>query len=154
MYIYGSILYICCSVTKSCATLCNPMDCSMSGFPLHHQLLELAQIHVHWVSDAIQPTHPLLPTSLSAFNLSQQQGLFQWVSPSHQVAKIGASASKTVLPINIQGWFPLGLTGLILLSKVLSRVFSSIAALKHQFFGAQPSLWSNSHIHTWLLETP
>ena len=66
---------------------------------------------------------------------------------------IGVSASVSVLPVNIQGWFPLGLTGLILLSKGLWRVFSA-PVRKHQFFGAQPSLWSNSHIPTWLLEKP
>ena len=67
---------------------------------------------------------------------------------------IGASASALVLPINIRGWFPLGLTGLISLqSRELSRVFFSTRSLKHQFFGTQPSLWSNSHIHTWLLTT-
>ena len=63
------------SVTKSCPTLCNPMDCSTPGFPVHHQLLELAQTHVHWVSDAIQPSHPLSSPSPPAFNLSQHQGL-------------------------------------------------------------------------------
>ena len=78
---------VCCSVTKSCLTLCNPMDCSTPGLPVHHQLLELAQTHVHWVSDAIQPSHPLSSPS-PAFNLSQHQGLFQWVSSSHQVAKV------------------------------------------------------------------
>ena len=67
---------------------------------------------------------------------------------------IGASASASVLPMTSQGWFPLGLTGLILQSKELSRVFSSTTVQKHQFFGAQPSLWSNSHIRTWLLEKP
>ena len=68
---------------------------------------------------------------------------------------IGASASASVLPMNIQGWFPLGLTGLIsLLSKGFSRAFSSTTAQKHQFFSTQPSLWSNSHIHTWLPEKP
>ena len=68
---------------------------------------------------------------------------------------IGASASALVLPMNIQGWFPSGLTGLItLLSKRLSRVFSSTTIWKHQFFGTQPSLWSNSHIHMWLPEKP
>ena len=68
---------------------------------------------------------------------------------------IGVSASVSVLPMNIQDWFPLGLTGLIsLLSKGLSRVFSNSTVQKHQFFSAQPSLWSNSHIHTWLLEKP
>ena len=69
--------------------------------------------------------------------------------------RIGAPASASILPLNIQGWFPLGLIGLIsLLSKVLSRVFSSITVQKHQFFGTQISLWSNSHIYTWLLEKP
>ena len=77
-----------CSVTQSSLTLCYPMDCSMPGFPVHHQLLDLAQTHVHQVSDAIQPSHPLLSPSSPAFNLSQHQGLFQWVSSSHQVAKV------------------------------------------------------------------
>ena len=76
------------SVTQSCLTLCNPMDCSMPGFLAHHQLAELAQTHVHWVGDAIQPSHPLLSASPPAFNHSQHQGLFQWVSSSHQVAKV------------------------------------------------------------------
>ena len=73
---------------QSYPTLCNPMDCSMPGFPVHHQLLELAQTQVHWVSDAIQPSHPLLSPSPPALNLSQHQGLFKWVSSSHQVAKV------------------------------------------------------------------
>ena len=75
------------SVTQSCLTLCNLTDCSTSGFPVHHQLPELAQTQVHRFSNAIQPSHPLLTPS-SAFNLAQHQGLFQWVSSSHQVAKI------------------------------------------------------------------
>ena len=65
-----------------------PMDCSTSGFPVHHQLPELTQTHVHWVSDAIQPSHPLSSPSPPAFNLAQHQGLFQWVSSSHHVAKV------------------------------------------------------------------
>ena len=76
------------SVAQSCPTLCNPMDCSMPGFPVHHQLSEPAQTHVHWVGDAIQPSHPLSAPSLPAFSLYQYQGLFQWVSSSHQVAKV------------------------------------------------------------------
>ena len=83
-----SINYFCCSVTQSCPTLCDPMDSSMPGFPLLHHLLELAQTHVHWVSDAIQPSHPLSSPSPPAFNLSQHQGLFSWVNSSHQVAKV------------------------------------------------------------------
>ena len=76
------------SVTQFCLTLCNPMDCSMPGFPVHHQLLDLAQIHVHRVGDAIQPSHPLSSRSLPIFNLSQHQGLFQWVNFPHEVAKV------------------------------------------------------------------
>ena len=100
------------------------MDCSTPGFPIHHQLLELAQTYVHRVSDAIQPSHPLSSPSPPVFNLSQHQSLFQWVSSSHKVAKVlGASPSTSILPINID-WFPLGLTYLIsLMSKGLSRIF-------------------------------
>ena len=75
------------SVAQSCPTLCDPMDCSMPGFPVHHHLPEFTQTHVHWVSDAIQLSHPLLSPS-PAFNLSQHLGLFQWVSSSHQVIKV------------------------------------------------------------------
>ena len=139
-----------------CPTLCDSVDCSMSGFPVLHYLPEFAQTHVHWISDTIQPSHPQSSLSPPAFNLSQHQDLFQWVSSSHQVVKVlRVSASASVLPMNIQGWFPLGLTGLIsLLSKVFSKVFSSTTIQKHQLSGTQPSLWSNSHIHTWLLEKP
>ena len=76
------------SVTQSCPTLCNPMDCSMPGLPVHHQLPELIQTHIHWVGDAIQPSHPLSAPSPPTFSLSQHQGLFQWISSLHQVAKI------------------------------------------------------------------
>ena len=76
------------SVAQSCPTLCDPMDCSTPGLPAHNQLPELAQIHVHWVSDAIQPSYPLLSLSPPAFNLYQHQGLFHWVSSLHQVAKV------------------------------------------------------------------
>ena len=147
----------CChSVAQWCLTLCDPMDCSMPGFPVFHYLPEFAQTQVHWVDDAIQPSHPLSSSSPPALALSQHQGLFQWVSSSHQSGwNIGASVSASFLPMNIQDWFSLGLTGLIsLLSKVLSRVFSSTEVRKHQFFGAQPSLWSNSHICTWVLGKP
>ena len=77
----------CCLVTKSCPTLCDPMDCSTSGFPVLHYLLEFAQSIVHWIGDSIQPSCPLSSPS-PAFNLSQHQGLFQWISSSHQVAKV------------------------------------------------------------------
>ena len=76
------------SVAQSYSTLCNPKGCSMPGLPVHHQLSELAQTHVHWVRDAIQSSYPLSSPSPPAFNLSQHQGLFQWVSSFHQVAKV------------------------------------------------------------------
>ena len=76
------------SVAQSCLTLCDPMDCSTPGFPVHCQLSEFAQAHVHQVGDAIQPSHPLSSPSLPAFNLSQHQGIFQGISSSHQVAKV------------------------------------------------------------------
>ena len=115
------------------------MDCSTPGLPVHHQLQEFTQTHVYWVSDAIQSSHPLLAPSPPALNLSQHQGLFKWVSSLHQVVKIlGVSASTSVLPMNIQDWFPLGWTGWISFhSKGLSRVFSNTTVQKHQFFSAQ-----------------
>ena len=76
------------SVAQSCLTLCNPMDCSTPGLPVHHQLPDTTQTHLHQVGDAIQPSHPLSPPSPPSLNLSQHQGLFQWVSSSHQVDKL------------------------------------------------------------------
>ena len=136
------------SVAQSCLTLCNSMDCSTHRASLSitnsRSLLKLMSI---WVGDAMQPSQPLSFPSLPTFNLSQHQGLFQWVSSSYQVA------NASLLPMNIQDWFLLGLTRWIsLLCKGLSGVFSSTAIQKYQFFGSQPSLWSSSHIHTWLLE--
>ena len=83
------------SVTQLCLPLCNPMDCNTPGLPVHHQLQEFTQTHVHWAGDAIQPSHPLSCPSPPAFNLPQHQGLFKWVSSSHQVANIGVSASAS-----------------------------------------------------------
>ena len=142
------------SVTQSCPTFYNPMDCSTPGLPVHHQLPESTQTHVHWVGDAIQPSHPLSSPS-PTFNLSQNQSLqMSWFFTSGGQS-IGVSASASVLPMNIQDWFPLGWTGWIsLLLKGLSRVSSNTTVQKHQFFGAQLSLLSNSHIHTWLPEKP
>ena len=134
--------------------LYDPMDCSLPGFPVPHHLKELAQTHVHWVSDAIQPSGPLWSPSSPASNLSQHQSLFQWVNFLHQVTKVlEFQLPASFLPMNIQGWFPLGLIGWTSLqSKVLSRVFSNSTIEKYQFFSTQPFLRSNSHIHTWLLE--
>ena len=122
--------------------LCNPMNCSMPGLPVHHQLPEFTQTHVHWVGNAIQPSHPLSSPSPPTFNLSQHQGLFQGITSFHQVAKVlGVSVSASVLAMNIQDWFPLGWTGWISsMSKGLSRVFSNTTVQKHQFFGAQLTL--------------
>ena len=137
-----------CSVTKWCPTLCNPLDWSMPGF--HPSLSPTVWSNScplsRWCYPTISSSVPLI--------LSQHQSLFQWAGSSQRGSRsVGASAS--VLPMNIQGWFLLGLTGLIFfLTKGLSRVFSSIIIWKHQFFGAQPSLWPNSHNHTWLREKP
>ena len=129
------------SVTQSCSTLCDPVNRSTPGFPVHHQVLEFTQTHVHWVGDAIQQSHPLSSPSPPARNLSQHQGLLKWVSYSHQVAKILEFCSTSVLPKNTQNWSPLGWTGWISLqSKGLSRVFSNTTVQKHQFFSAQLSL--------------
>ena len=96
--VFIAVMYVCdidhkegccyCSVTQSWPTLHNPMDCSMPGLPAPHHLPEFAQVHVHCISDAFQPSHSLMPFSPSALNLSQHQGLFQWVGSSHQVAKV------------------------------------------------------------------
>ena len=119
-----------------------------------HQLQELAQTHVHWVRDAIQSSHPLSFLSL-AFNLSRIRVFSNESVLLIRWPKYWVLASASVLPMNIQDWFPLGLTDWIsLLSKGLSKVFSNTTLQKHQFFGTQLSLWSNSHIHTWLLEKP
>ena len=126
------------SVSQSCLILWDLMYCSMTGFPVHHP--EPTQTHVYWISDAIQPFHPLLPASPLALNLSQHQSLFQRAGSLHHMPPLLQSFGvlASVLPMNIQGWFPLGLTGLIsLLSSGLSRVFSSNTVQKHQFFSTQ-----------------
>ena len=82
------------SVAQSCPTLCDPMNHSTPGLPVHHQLLELTQTHVHWVSDAIQPSHPLSSPSPPAPNPSQHQSLFQWVNSSHEMDKFSLIPSK------------------------------------------------------------
>ena len=143
------------SVTQSHLTLCNPMNRSTPGLPVHHQLPEFTQTHVHWVGDAIQPSQPLIPFSSCPQSLPASESfpvsqLFAWGGQS-----IGVSASASVLPMNTQDWSLLEWTAWISLqSKGLSRVFSNTTVQKHQFFGAQLSSQSNSHIHTWPLEKP
>ena len=134
----------CCSVTKSCLTLCNPMDCSMPGFPVLHYLMSF---------ESVMPSNHLIlfvplfscPQSFPASRSFSMSRLF-----TSEGQSIGASAS--VLPTNTHDWFALGWTGWIsLLSKGLSRVFSNTTVQKCQFFDAPPSLWSVSHISTWPL---
>ena len=133
----------CCSVNKLCLILCDPMDFSTPGFPVLHHLQEFTQIHVNWVDDAIQPSHPLSPLLL--LPVSGSFPTSRLLTSGGQT--IGTSAS--VLPMNIQGEFHLKLTGLISLwSKGFSTVFSSITIWKHQFFSTQPSWKSNSHVCT------
>ena len=137
-----------CSVAKSCPTLCNPMDYSMPGSPVSLSP-GIYQIHVHWwwchptISSSITPFF----SCLQSFSASGSFLVSQLFASSGQ--NIGALASASVLPMNIQGWFPLGLTNLITLQcEGLSRGSSSTIVWKHQFFGAQASLWSNSYICT------
>ena len=140
----------CCLVAQLCLTLCDPMDYNTPGLPVHHQLPELTQTHVHRAGEGIQPFHPLSSPSPPACNLSQHLGLFKWEFLASGGQSIGASALASVLPMNIQDWFPLGWIGWISLkSKGLSRVFSNTIIQKHQFFCAQLSSQSNFHIHTW-----
>ena len=125
------------------------MDCSIPGFPVHHQLLELAQTYVHRVGDAIQPSHPLsslvlLPSIFPSIRVFPNESVLHIRWPKYW------SFSSSISPsYEYSGLISFGLTGLISLqSKGLSRVFSNSTVQKHQFFSAQFSLWSNSHIHT------
>jgi len=99
------------SVTQSCPTLCDPISRITPGLPIHHQLPEFTQTHVHWVHDAIQSSHPLLSPSAPARIPSQHQGLFQWVNSSHEMAKVLVSALASFLSMNTQDWSPVGWTG-------------------------------------------
>ena len=136
------------SVTQSCLTLCDPMNRSTPGLPVHHQLPEFTQTHVHRVGDAIQPSHPLsspsppAPTPPSIKVFSNESTLrMKW-------PKYWSFRFRSFPPKNTQGWSPSEWTGWISLqSKGLSRVFSNTTVQKHQFFSAQPSSQSNSHIH-------
>ena len=125
-----------------------PWGCPTPGFPVHHQFLELAQTHVHRVSDAIHLSHPLWPPSPPALSISQHQGLFQWVGSLHQVAEVlELPLQHQFFPVAVHGWF-----SWLVWSSSCPR--KSQVVSKYQSFGAQPSLWSNSHISTWLLEKP
>ena len=129
------------SVTQSCPTLCNPMDCHSPGLHVHHQLPESTQTHVHWVGDAIHPSYPLFFPSPPTFNLSQHQGLFQWVSFrirwltywSFSFSIIPSNEHPGLISFRMDWWISL-------LSKGLSRVFSNTTVQKRQFFWTQLSL--------------
>ena len=146
MVIWGVRLFSWVSSVQSLShiQLCDPMDCSLSGIPVHHQLPKFTQTHVYWVGDATKSSHPLSSPSPPVFNLSQHQGLFQWVSSSHQVTKVLEywSFSFSISPSNeYSGLISFRMTGWIsLLSKGLSRVFSNTTVQKHQTFSAQLSL--------------
>ena len=129
------------SVTQLCPILCDPMDCSTPGLPVHHPLPGFTQTHVHWVGDTIQPSSSVVPFSscLQSFPASGSFPVSQFFPSGGQ--SIGLSASASVLTMNIQDWSPLEWTGWISLqSKELSRVFSNTTVQKHWFFGAQLSL--------------
>ena len=139
------------SVAQSCPTFFDPMNRSMPGLPVHHQLPEFTQTHIHRVSDAIEPSYPRSSPSPPALNPSQHQSLFQWVNSLHEVANV-LSFSFSIIPSKEH-------PGLISFrmdwcSPRDSRVFSNTTVQKHQFFSAQLSSQSNSHIHTWPLEKP
>ena len=128
------------------------MDCSTPGLPAFHHLLELAQTHVHWISDAIQPSHPLSSPSPPALSLSQNQSLFQWVDSSHGWPKYWSFSFSISPSSEYSGLisFTIGWLDLLAVQETLLSVFTTIR--RHQFFGAKPSLWSNSHIHTCLVK--
>ena len=147
------IQYNCCSVARLCPTLCNSMDCSTPDLPVLHYLSEFAQVHVHWDGDTIQLSHLLPPSSPFALSLpsirvfSNESALhIRWpkdwsfsISPSNEYSRM--------ISFSI-AWFDLFSDQRTLKSLLQQHNW------KHQFFGAQPSLWSKSHIHTWLLEKP
>ena len=120
------------------------MDCSTPGFPVLHYLSEFAQTHVHWVSDAIQPSHPLSPPSPPALSPSQHQGLFQWVSSLHQVVKVLELQHQSFQWIFRVYFFRVDWFVLLAVQGTLKSLLQHHIQ-KYQFFGAQPSLWSNSH---------
>ena len=143
------------SVAQSCPTLWDLMNCSTQDLPVHHQLPEFTQTHVHRISDC----HPAISSSVVPFSSCPQSLPASESFPMSQLfprggQSTGVSALASVLPMNTQDWSPLEWTGWIFQSKGLSRVFSNTTVQKHQFFGAQLSSQSNSHIHTWPQEKP
>ena len=139
------------SVNQSCPTLCDPVNHSTPGLPVHHQLLEFTQTHIHQVGDAIQPSHPLSSPSPPAPNPSQHQSLFQWVNSSHEVTKVlEFQLQHHSLQRNLRADLQNGLVG----PPCSPRDSQESSPISHQLFSAQLSSQSNSHINTWLLEKP
>ena len=139
----------------NCVQLWDPMDRSTPGISVHHQLLEFTQTHVHWVSDAIQPSHPFSSAFPLAFNLSQHQGLCQWVSSSIRWPNFW-SISFNISPSNEYSGlisFRMDWLDLLAVQWALKSLLNT-RGQKHQFFGTRFSLWSNSHIRMWLMEKP
>ena len=153
MTVLGSVQFS--SVAQSCPTLCDPKNLSTPGLPVHHQLLEFTHSCplTRWCHSAISSSvvpFSSCPQSFPASESFPMSQLFAWGGQSIRV-----SALASVLPMNTQGWSPLEWTGWISLqSNGLSRVFSNTIVQKHQFFGAQLSSQSNSHIHTQPLKKP
>ena len=155
LYLHMYLHICCCSVSQACLTLCNPIDCSMPGLSVPYHFPKFAQVHFHCIGDAIQLSHSLMPSSPSALDLSQHEGLFSESSVLTRWPKYRVSASVSVLPTSIQAWFPLRWTGSIsLLSNWLPGVFSSTIVRRHQFLGISPSLKSSSHNCMWPLGRP
>ena len=143
------------SVAQLCPTLCNHMDCSTPGLPVHHQLPEFTQIHVHWVSDAIQPSHVLLslllPSVFPSIRVFSNESVLPIRWPSYWSSSFSISPSKEYSGLIS---FRMDWLDLLAVQGTLLRVFSNTTVQKHQFFGTQLSSQSNSHIHTWPLEKP
>ena len=145
-------LFVVVQSPSQCPTLCDPMDCSKPGLSVPHHLPKFAQVHVHYIGDAIQPPLPLMPFSPSALDLSQHQGLIQWISYSNHMIKIlefqvQHQFFQRVFTVD---WIQ-RLTGL---SSLLSKGLSSTTVWRRQFFGTLPSLWSSFHNRTWPLGRP
>ena len=144
------------SVTKLCPALCNPMEYSMPGLPVPHPLLKFAQVHVqNCIGDAIQPSHPLMLSFISALNLPQHQGLFQWVGYSHQMTKILELQlqHQTIQWVFRVDFLKIDCFDLLAIQGTLRSLLQHHIQ-RYQFFGTLLSLRSRSHNHMWPLGRP
>ena len=147
------VSWMCHLVTLSCQALYDSMNCRSPGFPVLHYLLEFAQTDVHWVDDAIQPSHPLSLSSLLAFNLSQNQGLFQWAFSSHQVAKVLELQLHHSNEYSGMISFRMDWLDLLAVQGTLRSLLQHHSS-KASILGCSAFFRANSHICTWLLEIP